>query len=120
MKSLYGTDLLNEFNGGDNMHRDLYSNTEFKKIKEQLNAEIRRRGTFRWWDPLVPPEIGEDRTPPLTLPEQGEQMTLREETYTIDTPSSGSIERTRNATYLAQGDNPGGDPNTSSARFDTD
>jgi hypothetical protein len=87
----------------------LYSKTEFDAIKDKLNAEIKRRGTFKWWDPLTTPAVGADRTSEVT-----------DKTYTINTPSTGSIEPTRNIKYPAQGDNPVGDINSSSARIDVD
>ena len=102
------------------MNRDLYSNTEFMKLKEALSKEIQRRGTFKWWDPLVPPKVGEDRTPPITLPDHGQRMVVHEETYTINTPSSGSLETTRNITHPAHGDNPGDTGLTSAAAFNAD
>ena len=61
------------------MNRDLYSNTEFTDLKRRLNQEIQRRGTYSWWDPLTLPSVGEDRTPPLTLPDEGSRMQRSEE-----------------------------------------
>jgi len=97
-------------------------------IKDQLNKEIQRRGSYRWWDPLVVPRVGEDRTPPLTLPDEGERMVISDKTYTINTPSEGALERTRNIHHEAHKDSPGGGtakynnsiPSTSAARFDID
>lgn len=102
------------------MNTDLYSNTEFILFREQLNNEIKRRGTYKWWGPLVPPCIGEDKTPPVTLPNKGQLMVLSDGTYTVNTPSELSMERTRNINYPAHGDNPVGDMSTSSVRFDVD
>ncbi|MCM1233504.1 MAG: hypothetical protein NC489_25595 [Ruminococcus flavefaciens] len=108
------------------MNRDLYSNTEFTDLKRRLNQEIQRRGTYSWWDPLTVPSVGEDRTPPLTLPEEGPRMQISELTYGINNPSEGSIERTRNILYPDQGENPSGEnpdgstPNTSAAQFNVD
>ena len=115
------------------MHRDLYSNKDFTEIKKQLNQEILRRGTFKWWDPLTIPSVGQDKTPPLTLPNTDKQIQITENTYTINHPSEGSIEQTRNIDYPAQGENPSGQdpngidywnkettPNTSAAQFNVD
>lgn len=97
------------------MNRDLYSNTEFAAIKERLNKQILRRGTYRWWDPLTVPSVGEDKTLPLSLPDSDTRVPVDDKTYTINTPSEGSIERTRNIGYPDHGDNPGGQ-NESSGR----
>ena len=108
------------------MNRDLYSNTEFTDLKRRLNQEIQRRGTYSWWDPLTLPSVGEDRTPPLTLPDEGSRMQISEFTYSINNPSEGSIERTRNILYPAQGENPAGElpsdsaPSTSAAQLNVD
>lgn len=110
------------------LNKEFYSNTEFTSIKEQLNREILRRGTYSWWDPLTVPSVGEDRTPPLTLPDSGKRIQINETTYTINNPSEGSIEPTRNINYPDQGDNPSGykpkrngnEPCTSAAQFNTD
>ena len=112
------------------MNRNLYSNTEFTELKKRLNQEILRRGTYKWWDPLTIPSVGEDRTPPLNLPDTDDarRFQIDDKTYTINNPSEGSIERTRNIRYPAQGENPGGAnpdrkssvPNTSAAQVNVD
>lgn len=110
------------------MKRDFYSNTEFTNLKERLNREILRRGTFSWWDPLTTPSVGQDKTPPLTIPDIGTRIQIDENTYTINNPSEGSIERTRNIFYPKQGENPAGQkpdplstsPNTSAAQLNVD
>lgn len=110
------------------MHRDLISNTEFAALKDRLNHEILRRGTFSWWDPLTVPSVGQDRFPPLNLPEEDNQFQIDHRTYTVNAPSEGSIERTRNIYYPAQGPNPGGQvpnrreciPSTSAAQINAD
>lgn len=90
------------------MNKNLYSNTEFTELKKRLNQEILRRGTFSWWDPLTLPSIGQDKTPSLSLPDEGIRIPITEKTYTINNPSEGSIERTRNIHHPAQGENPAG------------
>lgn len=110
------------------MNKNVYSNIEFQSLKEQLNKEILRRGSFSWWDPLTKPSVGEDKTSPFTLPDQGERIQIDDKTYTINNPSEGSIEPTRNIRYPAQGHNPAGQlpnekgdvPNTSAAQFNAD
>lgn len=110
------------------MNRDLYSNAEFAAIKDRLNKEILRRGTYKWWDPLTTPSVGEDKTSPLNLPIEDQRIPVDEKTYTINTPSEGSIERTRNAEYPSHGDNPAGtttgkrnwSPDTSAAQLNAD
>jgi len=104
----------------------LYSNTEFTDLKRRLNQEIQRRGTYSWWDPLTVPSVGEDRTPPLTLPDVEPRMQISESTYSINNPSEGSIERTRNILFPAHGENPSGEdpdgstPNTSAGQLNVD
>jgi len=110
------------------LNRDLYSNIEFTDLKERLNQEILRRGTYRWWDPLTTPSVGEDQSPPLTIPASGGQIIVDDKTYTVNNPSEGSLERTRNVHYPAQGENPAGQnpdrkstvPNTSAAQLNVD
>jgi len=101
-------------------------------LKEDLNKEIKRRATFKWWDPLATPKVGQDRSSPLSLPDIGKRMLVTDETYTINNSSEGSIECTRNIHYPAHGENPSGEiPNTplnnkegqlktSAARLDAD
>ena len=119
---------INIYGGDLTLNRALYSNTEFTELKERLNQEIRRRGTFKWWDPLTVPSVGSDKTPPLSLPDIGPRVQISEKTYTINNPSEGSIEPTRNIEYPAHGENPGGSdpdpktnvPNTSAAELNVD
>jgi hypothetical protein len=107
------------------VNNKFYSNTEFNEIKKRINKEILRRGTYSWWDPLSDPKVGEDKSSPLNIPDN--DIFVNDKTYTINTPSEGSIERTRNIKRLVHGDSPGGTPgfvssvpNTSAARFDLD
>ena len=111
------------------MNRDLYSNEEFSNLRDRINKEILRRGTFKWWNPLTVPDVGEDRSTPLSLPDIGKRIQISDKTYTINTSSEGSIEPTRNIKYPNHGDNPTGyvpdgtssnRPDTSAARFDVD
>ncbi len=111
------------------MIRDFYSNEEFNDLKQRLNQEIQRRGTFTWWDPLTTPAVGQDRSAPLTIHNRTEEgIRVDEKTYTINNPSEGSVERTRNADYPAQGENPGGElpddtttiPTSSAAQINVD
>lgn len=107
------------------MNNKFYSNTEFNEIKKRINKEMLRRGTYSWWDPLSEPKVGEDKSCPLNIPDN--DILINDKTYTINTPSEGSIERTRNIKRPVHGDSPGGTPgfvssvpNTSAARFDLD
>lgn len=112
------------------MNREYYSNIDFSKLKRRINREIERRGTFKYWDPLTTPSVGTDRTPPLNLPEIGTRVQVGEKTYTINNPSEGSIEPTRNIKYPAHGENPAGQnpstdprvnvPDTSAAELNVD
>ena len=110
------------------MNEKFYSNTELIEIKNRLNTEIKRRGTFRYLDPLTTPSVGEDKSSPLSLPDIGERILVDDRTYTINNPSTGSLEPTRNAHYPAQGENPAGQlpdkkssvPNTSAAQLNVD
>lgn len=111
------------------MKRDLYSNKDFTALKEKLNQEILRRGTFKYWDPLSQPKVGCDHGSPLSIPDTDEDRVLVDDkTYTINNPSEGSIERTRNILYPAQGENPAGQdperlstvPNTSASQINVD
>ena len=110
------------------MNRDFYSNIEFTDLKERINREIKRRGTFRWLDPLTTPSVGEDKSSPLSLPDIGDRILVDDKTYTVNNPSTGSIEPTRNIHYPVQGENPGGQnpdrkssvPNTSAAQLNVD
>lgn len=110
------------------MNRNLYSNIDFTILKEKINKEILRRGTFKWWDPLTTPSVGEDKSSPLSLPDQGERVEVTNKTYTIANPSEGSLEPTRNVSYPDQGHNPAGQlpdenlsvPNTSASQLNVD
>ena len=102
------------------MSKELYSNKEFTELKKRLNDELLRRATYKWWDPLSTPKIGEDKSSPLSLPDIGKQVPVDDKTYTINNPSEGSIERTRNITHSAHGENPGGkDPTFNGSEPDT-
>lgn len=109
--------------------RKLISNARLAELRKILNGDIKRRGTYKWWDPMVPPKIGTDRESPTVLHgRDGEDVTrvVSEDTYTVNTPSDGSLEETRNKFFEAQGDNPGGsdtdgrEPSGSSTRWDQD
>ena len=107
------------------MNKNLYSNMEFNEIKKRINKEIQRRATYSWWDPLTEPKIGNDKSTPMNIPDM--EISVDEKTYTINTPSKGSIEETRNIKRPIHGDSPGGTPdfltsvpNTSAGRFDVD
>lgn len=110
------------------MNRDIYSNIEFTRLKERLNQEIKRRGTFRWFDPLTSPSVGEDKSSPLSIPDIGDRILVDDKTYSINNPSEGSLEPTRNINYPAHGENPGGHnpdnnitiPNTSAGQVNVD
>lgn len=110
------------------MNKNFYSNTEFTDLKERLNREIKRRGTYKWWDPLTNPSIGEDKSSPLSIPTIGDRILVDDKTYTINNSSEGSLERTRNINYPLQGENPGGKnpkrntsyPDTSAAQVNVD
>ena len=110
------------------MNKDVYSNTEFTELKNRINAEIIRRGGYKWYDPLSSPKIGEDRTSPLSIPAVGRRVPVDDLTYTINNPSEGSIIRTKNIQYPAHGENPGGklptfdgpEPDTSAAALTVD
>lgn len=96
------------------MNPKLYSSKEFIKLKEDINKEIKARGTFKWWDPLVPPLVGQDRSAPLTLPSELPQQIVSDKTYTIDNPSNESLEPTKNVNFPSIGDNPSDGANSSS------
>lgn len=109
------------------MNKNLYSNKEFTDIIDRINNEILRRGGFKWWDPLCTPTIGQDKSSPVVIP-TNEGIEVNDKTYTINNPSEGSIEETKNINYPAHGQNPGGvepyrnyiGPNTSAAALNTD
>lgn len=108
------------------MNKKFYSNKEFTDLKKRINDEILRRGGFAWLNPLSSPKVGEDRTPPLTLPSSDPvRIPVDDRTYTINNTSEGSIEPTRNIHFPANGENPAGEdpeyvsaaPNTSAAHM---
>lgn len=88
------------------MSSNFFSEEEFRKLRDEINQEIKRRSTFKWWDPLFPPTVGEDKTPPLTIPSEIPQEELTDKTYTINTPSDESLEETKNIHFPKIGDNP--------------
>lgn len=110
------------------MNKNFYSNTEFTALKERINQEILRRGTFKWNAPLTTPSVGQDRSSPLSVPDIGKRVEIDDKTYTINNPSTGSIEPTRNRYYPAQGENPAGEnpnkkknvPNSSAGQVNVD
>ncbi len=111
------------------MNENFYSNTEFQLMKEKINKEILRRGTYNWWGPLTTPNVGIDRTPAVTVNHNNEgPLEIDERTFTINYTSEGSICPTKNIIYPDHKENPGGDiPNiyeehsdTSAKRFDVD
>ena len=110
------------------MKRDVYSNIDFTDLKKRLNNEIKRRGGFRWFDPLTTPSVGEDQSSPLSIPDIGDRILVDDRTYTVNNPSEGSLEPTRNNIYPAQSENPAGQnpdkkstgPNTSAAQLNVD
>ena len=100
------------------MGKYFYSNDDLEKLRDRINKELKRRGTFRFWDPLVQPKIGVDKSSPLSLPDIGERTPVTDLTYTINESSFGSIEETNNILYPAGGINPGGDMKSSAAKLD--
>lgn len=110
------------------MNRMLYSNTDFSDIRGRINKEVLRRATYWWWDPLATPKVGVDRHCPESLPKGMDRVSVDDRTYTINTPSDGSVFETKNTQWEAIGDNPGGEepnhykltPSTSAAAFTTD
>lgn len=109
------------------MNKDLYSNKEFIDLIKRINNEILRRGSYKWWGPLTIPSLGIDLTSPIVTP-TNEGIEVNEKTYTINNPSEGSIEETRNIKYPAHGINPAGieavrnyiGPNTSAGALNSD
>ena len=110
------------------MNKDFYSNIDFINLKERLNKEILRRSTYKWWDPLAKPTVGQDKSSPLSIPNIGDRMLVDDRTYTINNPSEGSLEPTRNIYYIEHGENPAGKesknnnsvPDTSASKFNVD
>ena len=100
------------------MNPKYFSSKEFKKLREEINEEIKRRGTYSWWNPLVPPTVGQDRTSPLVTPPESPEMKITDRTYTINTPSSESIEETKNIHFPLIGDNPANGRNDSSSKLE--
>ena len=111
------------------MRHDIYSNKDFTELRNRLNQEIKRRAGFKWLDPLATPRIGEDQSSPLSFPDTDDHRVYVDDlTYTINNPSEGSIQPTKNIPYPNRGENPAGcayefdsnNPSTSAARFDVD
>ena len=100
------------------MNPRYFSSKEFKKLREEINEEIKRRGSYSWWGPLVPPQVGEDKTAPLVTPNESPDMKLTDKTYTINTPSLESIEETKNIHFPLIGDNPSNGRNDSSSKVE--
>lgn len=99
---------------------DLYSNRELSEIRDRINKEISRRGTYPWWRPLTTPKIGTDRTQAYL---EEDHVRVNEKTYTINNPSDGSLEETRNKHWSTQGSNPAGDtgdPTESNSQLNLD
>ena len=69
------------------MNRDHYSNIELTEIRERLQNEIKRRGTYKWFDPLCTPTVGIDKSSPLSIPDIGERVQVDDNTYSINNPS---------------------------------
>jgi len=88
---------------------DVVSNSELSELRDRLNADLARRGTFTWWNPLAIPSVGTDREPRLTL-HGNENKVLTDRSYTVNEPSSGSLEESGNVLYPAHGEVPGGQP----------
>ena len=108
------------------MNKDVYSNSELTELKNRINKEMLRRGSYKWWGPLSQPKVGEDTRSPDSIPHDKTSIPVTDQTYTINNPSIGSIAPTRNIIYPNQGENPAGQnpdgqtPTTSAARFDLD
>ena len=112
------------------MNINYYSNLDFSKLRQRINKEMLRRSTYKWWDPFATPTVGEDRSSPLSIPDIGNRVHVTNDTYTINNPSTNSIEPTRNIKYPAHGVNPAGidpkdlykgdTPNTSAAGLNAD
>ena len=105
------------------MNNNFYIRQEFDKLRERINKELLRRSTYGWWNPLSKPTVGQDKSSPVALHDNGDNVIVNNKTYTINNPSSGSIEETRNINYPAHGDNPGGNPDTtgsSASQFNLD
>ncbi len=108
------------------MNKDVYSNSELTELKNRINKEMLRRGSYKWWGPLSQPKVGEDTRSPDSIPHDKTSIPVTDQTYTINNPSVGSIAPTRNIVYPNQGENPAGQnpdgqtPTTSAARFDLD
>jgi len=110
------------------LNKNFYSNIEFTELIERINKEIKRRGTYKWWNPLCTPTVGIDKSSPLSIPDNGDRVLVDDKTYTINNPSEGSLEPTKNINYPAHGENPAGQlpehnssiPNTSAAALNVD
>ena len=112
------------------MERNFYSNKDFRDLVNRINAEFKRRSTYKWYNPLTPPTVGEDRTPPRiegVKDYNGDTVNppLTEGSYTINNPSNMSFSPTRNISHEAVGLNPAGVdgneyPTTSAAAWTVD
>lgn len=100
------------------MDKFFYSESDFKKLRDRINRQLKRRGTFKFWDPLVQPEIGIDQSSPLSLPNIGERTPVTDLTYTVNETSFGSIEETNSILFPSSRINPEGLQGTSGAKFD--
>ena len=113
------------------MNDRYYSNLQFSELVKRINEEMMRRSTYGWWDPFSTPTVGQDRSSPLSIPIDGSvRVQVTDNTYTVNNPSTDSIEPTRNIRYPAHGDIPAGirpksiykgdAPNTSAAELNVD
>ena len=112
------------------MNQNYYSKQEFSDLVKRINKEMTRRSTYKWWDPFVTPTVGTDKTSPLSIPDIGDRVHVTDDTYTVNNPSIGSIEPTRNIKFPSHGYNPAGIspsniykgdvPNTSAAEMNED
>lgn len=102
------------------MDKRVWSNSEFNEIKERINKEILRRGTFKWNDPLCQPTVGHDKSSPREIPYDEHHRYITDKSYTINNPSNGAIIETRNIDYPLEGDSLGDDVNSSAALVNLD
>lgn len=100
------------------MNKFYYSSDDFKKLRKRINDELKRRGTFKFWDPLVQPTVGNDKSSPLNLPATGVRAPVTDNSYTLNESSFGSIEETNNILYPSGGKSPEGNNPNSGAKFD--
>ena len=102
------------------MDKRVWSNSEFNEIKERINKEILRRGTFKWNDPLCQPTVGHDKSSPREIPHDEHHRYITDKSYTINNPSNGAIIETRNIDYPLEGNSLGNDVNSSAALVNLD